>query len=225
VAPNAQSNGLGVEGTDFSLSLNGLGPDGRPLDLGPDGVLILDQERQASSSGRGFLGTSDIDLYIDPPIESSTTRVPRSSGLYVGTIVTDSAGEFSGVVTLPDSIEAGDHVLQAVGLTSSGQSRAVSIGVRVSAWIDLLPGTRVAEGRHDRIRTSGDSAGVPLGARLTPWIRYSGQEEFREGKATITVQSDGTFTWKRLIRKDRSFTAYVSWTDVASDTVTWAKVR
>ena len=35
------------------------------LGLGEDGVLILDQERQAASSGRGFLGTSDIDLYVE----------------------------------------------------------------------------------------------------------------------------------------------------------------
>jgi hypothetical protein len=225
VSPNPTSNGLQITGDDFELRLDGLGPDGQPLDLGPDGVLILNEERQASSSGRGFLGRSDVDLYIDPPVTSRTSRTARSTGLYVGTIVTNSAGDFSGTVTLPDSISAGDHVLQAVGLTSSRQSRAVSIGVRVTAWIDLDQGTRKAEGRHDRIATGGDSAGIAAGSRLTPWIRYSGQDAFVQGKASITVRPDGTFTWKRLIRKDKSVTAYISWTDIESNRVTWAKVR
>jgi hypothetical protein len=225
VSPNPASNGLQITGDDFELRLDGLGPDGQPLDLGPDGVLILNEERQASSSGRGFLGRSDVDLYIDPPVAGRASRSVRSTGLYVGTIVTNSTGEFSGTVTLPDSIAAGDHVLQAVGLTATGQSRAVSIGVRVTAWIELKQGTRKAEGIHDRISTSGDSAGIAAGTRLTPWIRYSGQDAFVEGKASITVRSDGTFMWKRLIRKDKSVTAYVSWTDIESNRVTWAKVR
>jgi hypothetical protein len=225
VAPNPTANGLQVTGDDFELKLDGLGPDGQPLDLGPDGVLILNEERQASSSGRGFLGRSDVDLYIDPPVASRTSRSARSSGLYVGTIVTNGTGEFSGTVTLPDSIAAGDHVLQAVGLTATGQSRAVSIGVRVTAWIELEQGTRKSEGRHDRISTVGDSAGIAAGTRLMPWIRYSGQDEFTQGTASITVRSDGSFTWKRLIRKDKSVTAYISWTDIESNRVTWAKVR
>lgn len=228
VDPNGQSNGLRVTGEGFAMSLDGLGPDGQPLDLGPDGVLVLDQERQASSSGRGFLSRSAVDFYIDPPVtsvSSAVVRSPRSSGVYVGTLVTDARGEFSGVVNLPDSIGAGDHVLQAVGRTSSGQPRALSIGVRVSAWIVLDQGTRVADGRHDRIRTSGTTAGIPEGARLTPWIRYGNRAEFVQGRATIVVQADGSFRWTRQIIRSRAATAYVSYTDIESNRVMWVKIR
>ena len=128
-------------------------------------------------------------------------------------------------MTLPDTIAAGDHVLQAVGLTAQGQPRAVSIGVRVRAWIRLDQGTRAAAGRHDRITTTGTTAGIATGTRLTPWIRYSGQDSIREGSATITVGSDGAFRWARLIRKDRAVTAYISFTDIESNRVTWVKVR
>lgn len=223
VAPNSGANGLNVVSDDFDMTLDGLGPDGQPLNLSPDGVLVLDQEREAQSSGRGFLGRSDIDFYIDPPVTGP--RGARSTGLFVGTLVTAPDGTFAGRMTLPDSITAGDHVLQAVGLTSQGQPRAVSIGVRVNAWIQLGPGARVASGRHDRIRTSGDSAGIPAGARLTPWIRYAGQTAFKQGVATITVTADGTFRWTRQIRKDKAVTAYVSYTDVESNRVTWVEVR
>lgn len=223
VAPNTSDNGLQIVSDDFDMSLDGLGPDGQPMDLGPDGVLLLDQEREAQSSGRGFLGRSDVDFYIDPPV--SGPRSARSAGLFVGTLVTASDGTFAGRITLPDSITAGDHVLQAVGLTAAGQPRAVSIGVRVNAWIQLAQGARVASGRHDRIRTNGDSAGIPSGTRLTPWIRYTGQDAFREGTATIIVRADGSFRWTRQIRKDKAVTAYVAFTDIESNRVTWARVR
>lgn len=223
VTPNASDDGLRIAADDFEMTLDGLGPDGQPLNLGSDGVLVLDQEREAQSSGRGFLGRSDVDFYIDPPVAGP--RRARGAGLYVGTLVTASDGTFSGRIALPDSIEAGDHVLQAVGLTGQGQPRAVSIGVRVNAWILLAQGTRIPDGRHDRIRTSGDSAGIPSGTRLTPWIRYSGQAVFSQGVATITVGADGAFRWTRQIRKDKAVTAYVSYTDIESNRVTWIKVR
>lgn len=222
VQPNPGSNGLQIASDDFTMTLDGLTPDGQPMNLGPDGVLVLDQEREAQSSGRGFLARSDVDFYIDPPV--ATSGRSRSAGLYVGTLVTAPDGTYSGRITLPDSIAAGDHVLQAVGLTAQVQPRAVSIGVRVTAWIQLERGTRSSDGRHDRIRTTGDSAGIPAGARLTPWIRYSGQDAFRQGTATITVSSDGSFRWTRQIRKDKAVTAYVAYTDIESNRVTWARV-
>lgn len=91
--------------------------------------------------------------------------------------------------------------------------------------ITLDQGTRSPEGRHDRISTTGDTRGIDPGVRLTPWIRYAGQTKFAQGRATIVVQSDGTFRWKRLISKSRNLVAYVSWTDVESNRVRWAKVR
>jgi hypothetical protein len=94
---------------------------------------------------------------------------------------------------------------------------------RVSITLDQ--GTRAPAGRHDRISTSGDSRGIDPGVRLTPWIRYAGQKDFSQGRATIIVQSDGTFRWTRLISRSRNLVAYVSWTDVESNRVRWAAVR
>lgn len=94
---------------------------------------------------------------------------------------------------------------------------------RVSVRLDQ--GTRVAAGRSDRIRTGGSTTCIPEGSRLTPWIRYSDQAQFSMGRATITVASDGSFNWTRLIRRDRGLTAYVSYVDVESNQVVWARVR
>lgn len=224
VEPNAGSNGLAIIGDEFDMNLDGLGPDGQRMNLGADGVLELDQERQAQSSGRGFLGHSDIDFYLDPPLATARRSV-RAAGTFMGTLVTRGDGTFTGTVTLPDTIESGEHVLQAVGLTAQGEPRAVSIGVRVKAWIQLDRGTRTSAGRHDRVSTTGSTAGIPKGTRLTPWIKFSGQDRFRQGRAVVRVKGEGTFRWTRLIRKDRALTAYVSYVDVTSNRETWVRVR
>jgi hypothetical protein len=227
VDPTAADNGLTITGDGWSMDLDGLGPDGRPLSLGPNGVLRLQNERDVATRGTGFLANSVVDLYVDPPVAVTGTsmRAAAAEAIYVGTVRTNAQGSFSGVATLPADIAPGEHVLQAVGFSPSLQSRAMNLGVIVEPSLTLDQGTRVKQGRHDRIRTSGSSAGVEAGTRLTPWIRYSGQSQFQEGRATITVQSDGSFTWTRKIRTNRSLTAYVSWTDIDSNRVRWAKVR
>ena len=45
VEPKPDDKGLDVTGDGWTMTLDGLGPDGTPLNLGPDGALILEQER------------------------------------------------------------------------------------------------------------------------------------------------------------------------------------
>ena len=227
-------NGLVVQGDGWQMDLDGLGPDGAPLNLGPDGVLRLQSEREVQTTGTGFLPQSEVDLFINPPVDPAPRSagawwrsiVSRSvTGIYVGTVPVNAAGEFEGVATLPPDIKPGEYVLQAVGRSPSGQTRALSLGVVVEPSLVLNQGTRKPDGRHDRIRTTGTSTGIPEGTKLTPYIKYSGQSSFSGGKATIVVQADGSFTWTRQIRKDKAVTGYVTWTDVESNKVTWIKVR
>lgn len=227
VEPKPTDKGLQVEGDGWSMDLDGLGPDGKPLNLTPEGVLRLANERDVQTEGTGFLPNSEVDLYVDPPVlvQGATVRSARAAeAIYVGTVKTDSRGNFAGTATLPEDILPGEHVLQAVGYSPQRQSRALSLGVIVDPWIVLDQGTRTADGRHDRIRTTGTSGGIDAGTRLTPFIRYSGQNTFSQGKATITVQSDGTFRWTRQIKKSKGLTGYVAWKDTESNRVFWAKI-
>jgi hypothetical protein len=227
VQPNPTMNGLNIEGDNWTMELDGLGPDGKPLDLGPNNSLRLAIENEVVTEGTGFLPNSDVDLYINPPVatQGSTVRTQAGEAIYVGTVKTNARGVFSGTATLPEDLPAGEHVLQAVGYSPTFKARAMSLGVSVDAWIVLDQGTRKANGVHDRIITGGTSEGIPAGARLTPLIRYSGQRTFQQGKATITVAADGTFRWTRKIKTTRGLTAYVTYQDTNSNRVFWAKVR
>jgi hypothetical protein len=227
VDPKPTDKGLTITGPDFAMDLDGLDGQGKPLNLGPDGVLVLNQERNVQTSGRGFLANSDVDLYVDPPVAASgaVARAGVQQATYVGTVRTTAAGTFEGLATLPDSIKTGDHVLQAVGTTPQGGTRAMSLGVQVVPSLVLDKGTRTSDGRHDRIRATGSSTGIDAGVKLTPYIRYAGQSAFSTGKASIVVEADGTFAWTRQIKKGRALTAYVSYTDTKSNEVVWLKVK
>jgi hypothetical protein len=107
----------------------------------------------------------------------------------------------------------------------SGASASVTPTAPVVPSLTLLKGKRVADDRHDRITTRGTSVGVPAGVRLTPWIRFGTTGEFRQGKAKIKVDEQGGFRWSRLVRKDRTLVAYVTYVDLESNRVTWQRVR
>ena len=228
VEPNTQSDGVNISASEFDMELQGLDGKGEPLNLAADGVLILNTERQVEASGTGFKPDFDIDLYMNPPTEQASSRSARATEpVYVGTVKTDAAGDFSGLAQLPPDINVGDHVVQAVGYTKTGATRAVSLGVRVEPEFSavLAQGTRIADGRYDRITTSGTTTGLKPGSRLTAWIRYSGQTTFTKANTKIMVQADGTFRWTRLVRPERAVTAYVAKGPDRSNTVTWRRIR
>jgi hypothetical protein len=232
VDSNSRDDGLDITGDDWSMDLEGLGPNGRPLNLGPGGVLRLQAGRGAETSGRGFLADSEVALYLNPPgadtVGTSATTMFASDSrplIFLGVVSVNDQGTFKDSVVIPRDVAPGRHVLQAVGLSPARQTRAMSIGVLVDPSLVLKRGKRSSAGVHDRIRTTGASTGLVSGTRLIPYVRYSTSGEFKKGKATITVQSDGTFRWTRLINKSRTFQAYVGYRDIDSNMRIWVKLR
>lgn len=98
-------------------------------------------------------------------------------------------------------------------------------GVEVQRWVILDKGKRKPAGRYDRISMTGASGGIDAGMRLTPYVKLSGKSTFKRGKAKITVQSDGSFTWSRLVKKGKKMTAYVSYRDTKSNQIVWLRIR
>ena len=225
VEPNPITDGLVVVEDDWTMTLEGLGSGGVPLPLNSDGVLVLQAERDARTTGTGFMPNSLVGLFLDPPVEGTTPAARALKTVDLGTVPVDEAGDFSGIKTLPEEIKPGLHVLQAVGYGPAGQRRALSIGILVVPWLELNQGTRKPAGRHDRMSTTGTSGGIDAGSKVMPWIKYNGQGAFKGGKANIRIKADGTFTWTRLIKKSKGLTGYVSWQDIKSNEVYWPKVR
>lgn len=136
VAPDAPGTGLTISGSGFTLRLQGLGPDGTPLPLGPGGILQIQADRTVTTSGTGFQPGSQASLFLDPPATGGAARaavvLPRSGTLTLGTLPVNSGGNFAGTVPLPGGISSGVHVLQVVGRTTDGATRAVSLAIQVT---------------------------------------------------------------------------------------------
>lgn len=238
IEPKPQEDGLNISGEDWAMTLDGLGPDNQPLNLGPNGVLVLDAERDVRTTGEGFQPNSDVALFIEPPVTAAdsgafaTSGVPmRTEPISIGTVRVGPDGTFDGIRTLPDGLKPGQRTLQAVGFGPAGERRALSLGIVVRAWIILDQGRRSVDARHDRVRTTGTTGGIEAGARLAPLIKYVGRDTFIPGVANIVVADDGSFKWTRQIRKGKGVTGYVTYDgipsmgEIASNRVFWGKLK
>jgi len=136
VAPNAQraATALDVSGPDFTMKLSGTGDDADPLGLTPRNALILQSKKKSSRSGRlakcvlrtplavssgtGFKAGSPVRMYILP-------------STYIGELMADASGNYSGSLPVPVGVLAGDQTLQANGFSPSGAVRSLSLGIEV----------------------------------------------------------------------------------------------
>jgi hypothetical protein len=119
VAPNRRSrpDGVVVSGGDFTMRIAGLDATGEGLPLADDGALILQKSNLARTEGSGFQANGPVQVYL-----MSTPR-------FLGTVMTNADGTFTGTVLLPSDIKAGRHTLQSNGFTPDGKVRSVSVGV------------------------------------------------------------------------------------------------
>ena len=117
----SQATGLVATGDGFSLRLAGLDSVGKPLGLSTDAALVLQPDNTAAVEGTGFAPNSDIQVYV-----FSTPQL-------MGTVRTDATGAFTGTVSVPKNLELGHHTLQVDGLSATGTSRSLSLGVVLKA--------------------------------------------------------------------------------------------
>ena len=227
VQPRPGNAGLRVQGEGWDMTLDGLNRDGQPLGVNRQGALVTDIGSGVRMGGSGFQPGSQIGFFLDPPVVPSTSTAYRANVATtdLGDITINADGRYSATIEMPDDIAPGPHVLQAVGVGTSGERRVLSLGIVVDAWIDLKRGKRTPAGRFDQVRATGKTGGLPAGAVLTPWVRSPGQDAFRRGSASITVRADGSFQWTRKVQKSKGLAAYVSYKGNDSNKVYWARLK
>jgi hypothetical protein len=143
VAPNAQrdATALDISGPDFTMKLSGRGDDADPLGLTERNALILQSKQTtnrsglleprsgrlakcvlrtplAVSSGTGFQPGAPVKMYLLP-------------STYIGELMADAAGSYSGSLPVPVGVLTGSQTLQANGFSPSGVVRSLSLGITV----------------------------------------------------------------------------------------------
>jgi len=186
-----------VSGPGFTMTLAGLGPDGQALPLADDSVLQVVPGAQADAGGTGFKPGTQVGLFVDPPaggVIASLVARALSGPVTLGLLPVGADGTFAGSVPVPADLALGGHVLQAVGFSPSGQTRAVSLGVvAVEARKSILiTGTR--EGR--RVKVQGATQGLTA-STVVPRYHFAGQPKYKTGIARPTLDATGNFIWSR----------------------------
>lgn len=119
VTRDTATQSVTISGDGFTMRLDSENARGEALEFDADGNLMLIVDGYLLVEGDGFKPNSEVRLYL------------FSSPTSLGTVMTDSSGSFSGRVQLPAGVPAGLHTVQAVGMSSDGEIRVVSLGVRV----------------------------------------------------------------------------------------------
>jgi hypothetical protein len=94
---------------------------GGPLGVSGQAALVLQPDNSLSVEGAGVASNSNIPIYL-----FSTPRL-------LGTVRSDSSGNFKGLVTVPKDLELGQHTLQVNAVGSDGAVRSLSLGVVLQA--------------------------------------------------------------------------------------------
>ena len=134
-------------------------------------------------SGGGFKSNSSIDIFLVPAdqgggqaagtLESDggstdimliSSQAQASPALALGSVETDGSGNFSTVVTIPESVAPGPYLLEARGVDPDGNPLTVSLSISVVAAGSASPVTPSS----GSLPYTGSSAGrwVTLGLAL-----------------------------------------------------------
>ena len=155
VARNAAGTGVDVTGSDFSVSISGLAPDGTALPVDANGIVTFQSDGKVSVAGNGYAANSEVRVYF------------FSTPVLLGTVTTDSLGAFSASFPLPADVAVGDHTLQLRGYTTGGAVRNLNLGVRVIG--PQLASTGVDAGSvpiGPQLAATGVDTGIVLGSSL-----------------------------------------------------------
>ena len=121
IEANSSSTGLDVIGTGWRIAITSHAPDGSPRPLEPGGVMAVTAGSTIDVSGSGFDEMSQVRIYL------------MSRGIHLGSLMTDTSGDFIGTVTVPADVTIGPDTLQINGFTPDRSVRSVSLGIRVAS--------------------------------------------------------------------------------------------
>ena len=130
--------------------------------------IILKSDLETIVTGAGFKPGSTVEVWL------------FSTPTLLGTTIVLQDGTFSLPVTVPGDLPAGSHTLQAEGLTTAGDLRAVSAGVTVSKDVASATTTTTvaptcATGGSCAVGNTGPGGGIVFYVDLT---RPAGSQYF-----------------------------------------------
>lgn len=117
VEANASNTGLDVIGADWRIEISAVGANRLPTPLAPGGALSVAPGMQLRVSGSGLEGLAQVRTYF------------LASPLLLGSLMTDSSGDFDGMLGIPTDFAVGVDTLQINAFTRDRMVRSLSLGI------------------------------------------------------------------------------------------------
>jgi hypothetical protein len=121
VETNEDNEKVVVSGTAWELSIGAYDTQGTPKALASDYALSATHVEQVSVSGWGLAPNTWVDLHV------------FSDPVFVGTVETDSTGEFNAKFDVPSGLAVGTHTLVLGTKNLAGELITVTMGLEVLA--------------------------------------------------------------------------------------------
>ena len=209
---NAGGDQFTVTAPNFGLTITAYNGSSRvPLDAGP--VLRSTPGGRIVIEGGIYSFNSDVSVYL---FADEGQRVQARSAMEVASATgkTTSSGRFTVTLTVPADAEIGAYTLQVNGYSLLATVRSVNIGVVVEPmpWIkaEMMRG----RAKSTMIYARGLTGGIPAGAIVVPMLRFAGTSTWVQAPGRRVVGEDGTFTWRRNIK--RTAWIYFMWIDTGT---------
>lgn len=189
VEANSTSTGLDVIGQGWLIKLVARGSDGSPQPLKPGGVLAVTGGSLIDISGSGFDALSQIRIYL----------LSRTS--HLGSLMTDSSGDFTGSIVVPRESLIGPNTLQINGFTMDRVVRSLSLGIRV---FSTEPARAVTVG--SRVYFDYKSASLTAKAKrslLSMIAQLPKNQPFMTG-VTGALRARGSTAFEKSLAKERA---------------------
>ncbi len=110
-----------ISAGQVSATISSVTVDGSRVSLDADGNVQLNEGDLFRFAMSGFTANSDIEVWL------------FSTPMLLGTVKSDSKGEASGELALPDGVTSGSHRAALVGTNVSGEDVSLTIGIVVGS--------------------------------------------------------------------------------------------
>ncbi|MGA1401277.1 MAG: hypothetical protein ACO38P_12920, partial [Phycisphaerales bacterium] len=188
-----------VTGPNFGLTVTAYNGSSRlPLGAGP--TLRSVPGGRIVVEGGIYSFNSDVSVYLFSDA-GSRVKVRSAVAIASATGKTNSGGRFTVTLTVPEDAAIGTYTLQVNGYSLLAATRSVNVGVVIEAMPWITVKFSADRSKSGRSIADGRTGEIVMGATLIPMLKLKGKSKFVRGNARPKVSEDGTFTWKRNIRK------------------------
>jgi len=155
----------------------------------------------------------DVSVYL---FADDVQRVQARTAVAVASATgkTNGSGRFVVTLEVPASAATGSYTLQVNGYSLLATVRSVNVGVSIEPLPWIKAKLMKKHGKSVNVKVQGLTGEIPAGAFVIPMMKYEGKSTWIQGTARPKVSEDGTFTWKRKMK--RTAWIYFVWTDTST---------